>query len=147
MQATSSQAASAEQLGRQLLDAFQRALRDGGSDLVALFEELDLTITQMKLLHALEGGEMNVKALSGRTRLSLPGTSRAVDALIRRGFVERREDPEDRRSKLLTVTARGREATGRIAAARLEAFERLAARLTDDQRAALSAALDPIATT
>ena len=123
----------------------QQALRAGGSGSIELLEELQLTLTQMKLLAFLEsGGEMSVKTLSEHSKLSLPGTSRAADALIRRGLIERREDPGDRRSKLLTITAAGREATGRLTAARLAAFERFAASLTDEQRDALSAALSPV---
>ena len=122
-----------------------RAMREAGSDVVSLFEELELSLTHVKLLNILDsGGEMNVKALSEVTGLSLPGASRAADALIRRGLVERREDPQDRRSKLLTITSAGREATGRITQARLAGFERFAASLTPEQRAALGAALAPL---
>ena len=123
----------------------QRAMREAGSDVITLFAELELSLTDVKLLNILDGGgEMNVKALSAATGLSLPGASRAVDALIRRGLVERREDPDDRRAKLLTITPAGHEATGRITAARLGAFERVVAQLSPEQRVVLSAALDPI---
>ncbi|HEX8120812.1 MAG TPA: MarR family transcriptional regulator [Solirubrobacteraceae bacterium] len=144
MQATTTNA-SARDLGAQLLAVMHRAMREAGSDVVSLFEELELSLTHVKLLNILDsGGEMNVKALSEVTGLSLPGASRAADALIRRGLVERREDPQDRRSKLLTITSAGREATGRITQARLAGFERFAASLTPEQRAALGAALAPL---
>lgn len=129
----------------RLAAVMQHAMRASGSDVVALFEELGLTMTQMKLLnHLAVSGEMNLKSLSECMPLSLPGTSRAVDALLRRGLVERREDAADRRSKLLTLTPAGREAVGRIAAARVDAFEPLMAALTDEQRDALVAALAPL---
>ena len=143
MQATS---VTARDVAAQLASVLQQGMKAAGPDVVALFEDLGLTMTQMKLLGALEAaGEMNVKALAESMHLSLPGTSRATDALIRRGLLERREDPADRRSKLLTLTPAGREATGRIASARVAALERLTASLTDEQRDALAAALAPIA--
>lgn len=137
---------TARDAAEQLAAVVQQALRAGGSEVVSLFEELGLTMTQLKLLTVLDSaGEMNVKALAECMHLSLPGTSRAADALIRRGLLDRREDPADRRSKLLTLTDAGREATGRIAVARVEAFERVTAGLTDEQRDALAAALSPLA--
>ncbi|HEV3001730.1 MAG TPA: MarR family transcriptional regulator [Solirubrobacteraceae bacterium] len=143
MQATS---VTPRELAVRLTAVIHQAMSVSGGDVVALFEELGLTITQVKLLnHLAAAGEINVKSLSESMHLSLPGTSRAADALIRRGLVERREDPADRRSKLLTITPAGREAAGRIAAARVDAFEPLMASLTDEQRAALVAALAPLA--
>jgi DNA-binding MarR family transcriptional regulator len=143
MQAT---AVTPREAAEQLAAVVQQAMRAGGSEVIALFEELGLTMTQLKLLAVLDSSpEMNVKALAESMHLSLPGTSRAADALIRRGLLDRREDPADRRSKLLTLTDAGRDATGRIAAARIDAFERVTAALTDEQRAALAAALTPIA--
>jgi DNA-binding MarR family transcriptional regulator len=145
VQSTAQTDVSTRALAEQILGVMQRAMRAAGADVVSLFETLELSLTDVKLLNILDGaGEMNVKALSECTGLSLPGTSRAADALIRRGFVERREDPADRRSKLLTITEAGRTATGRITEARLAGFERFAASLPADQRAALSAALTPV---
>ena len=42
---------------------------------------------------------VSVKELAEELGLSLPGASRAVDALLQRGLVERREDEHDRRMK------------------------------------------------
>ena len=60
----------------------------------AIFEELDLTLTQVKALTALSADELTVKDLAERLGLSLPGASRAVDALVERGLLGRREDPD-----------------------------------------------------
>ena len=49
-----------------------------------------------------------MKAISEEVGLSLPGMSRAVDGLDKRGMVKRAEDPTDRRAKRVTLTAKGR---------------------------------------
>ena len=70
--------------------------------------------------------------------------SRAVDGLVQRGDVKREEDPRDRRSKLVTVTARGRATYERVLAVRLAGVERFVEELEPDEREALGAALEPI---
>jgi DNA-binding MarR family transcriptional regulator len=100
----------------------------------------------MKTLHVLAdgGSELSVKELSDRLGLSLPGASRIVDALMRRGWLERREDPDDRRMKRVRITDDGRKVLDRIEAARLAGLEDYAASLTPEQRTRLSSALSDL---
>jgi len=78
------------------------------------------------------------------TGLSLPGASRIVDALLRRGWLERREDLHDRRMKRVGITPDGREVVDRIETARLAGLEDYAASLTPEQRNRLSSALSDL---
>jgi len=110
----------------------------------AAFEELDLSLTQVKALAALAAGELTVKELAERLGLSLPGASRAVDALVSRDLLDRREDPGDRRQKRLTSTDAGREALRRLDEARLAGLSALASTLPAAQCKRLSSALRPI---
>jgi DNA-binding MarR family transcriptional regulator len=64
-----------------------------------------------------------------------------VDGLLRRGLLSRHEDTEDRRIKRVRLTEDGRTMVHRIDTARLQGLEAYAATLSDDQRAALTAAL------
>ena len=50
-------------------------MRGNAGAIYAIVEELDLTITQMKALHALAdcGSEVSVKELGDRLAMSLPG--------------------------------------------------------------------------
>ena len=111
--------------------------------LFALLEELDLTITQIKTLDVLSGcaDELSVKEVSERLGMSLPSASRTVEALLRRGWLERREDQLDRRVKRIRLTAQGREVASRVNGVRLEGLERFAGSLGPGQRTRLSAAL------
>src|SRR4051794_1013839 len=121
-------------------------MRGGTQQMFAILGELELTLTQMKTLGMLNEcvQEVSVKDLSERLGLSLPATSRTVDGLLRRGFLSRTEDTEDRRIKRLRLTDAGRGVVERLTSARLQGLETYAASLSDEQRAALMAALaDP----
>jgi DNA-binding MarR family transcriptional regulator len=137
---------SSEQLAAELLELWHHLTRGASQQLYGLIADLDISITQMKTLHVLaEGGsEVSVKELSDRLGLSLPGASRIVDALMRRGWLERREDPDDRRMKRIGITAEGRKALDRIETARLAGLEDYAASLTPEQRTRLSSALSDL---
>jgi DNA-binding MarR family transcriptional regulator len=114
--------------------------------LYRLLADHDLSLTDLKLLHALAESpiEPTVKELSERMGLSLPGASRAADALLRRGWLERREDEQDRRMKRLTITDDGRALLRTVEEARLAGLERLVATLPAEDLDRLSAAIDPI---
>ncbi|MEJ7797457.1 MAG: MarR family transcriptional regulator [Solirubrobacteraceae bacterium] len=116
----------------------------GDARAYAIFEELDLTLTQVKALVALSHEELSVKELAERLGLSLPGASRAVDALVARELLDRREDLKDRRQKRLRCTDAGREALRRLDEARLAGLAAFAAKLPDEQCVQLSGALRPI---
>jgi DNA-binding MarR family transcriptional regulator len=100
-------------------------------------------MTQMKTLGMLDDcvEEVSVKELSERLGLSLPATSRTVDGLLRRGLLTRLEDPDDRRVKRVRLTDQGRAVVHQIVTARLQGLEAFATTLSDEQRAALMAAL------
>jgi len=87
---------SSRKLAAELLELWHHLMRGSSQQMYALIAELDVSITQMKTLHVLvdRGSEVSVKELSDRLGLSLPGASRMVDGLLRRGWLERREDWE-----------------------------------------------------
>jgi DNA-binding MarR family transcriptional regulator len=137
---------SSRKLAAELLELWHHLMRGSSQQMYALITELDISITQMKTLHVLadNGSEVSVKELADRLGLSLPGASRIVDALMRRGWLERREDPDDRRMKRVRITAEGRTVLDRIETARLAGLEDYAASLTPEQRARLSSALSDL---
>jgi DNA-binding MarR family transcriptional regulator len=135
-----------KQLAAELLELWHHLMRGSSEQMYALIAELDVSITQMKTLHVLTDSdrEISVKELSDRLGLSLPGASRIVDALLRRGWVERKEDPDDRRMKRIGITDAGRVVLERIETARLAGLENYAASLTPEQRTRLSSALSDL---
>jgi DNA-binding MarR family transcriptional regulator len=143
---TASKQVSSRKLAAELLELWHHLMRGSSQQMYALIAELDVSITHMKTLHVLAdgGSELSVKELSDRLGLSLPGASRIVDALMRRGWLERREDPDDRRMKRVRITDEGRKVLDRIEAARLAGLEDYAASLSPEQRVRLSSALSDL---
>jgi DNA-binding MarR family transcriptional regulator len=142
--APTTEADPAAQLAGQLLALWRGVMSTNSVGAYAIFEELELTLTQVKALHALSGAELTVKELAERLGLSLPGASRAVDALVARELIGRREDTADRRMKRLRCTDAGQHALDRLDEARLAGLEAFTAALPPAQRKRLSGALRPI---
>jgi DNA-binding MarR family transcriptional regulator len=116
------------------------------SDVFEAVGALELTITQIKVLHHLEHTvqPLTVKEAAELVGLSLPAASRAVDDLVRRGFAERQEDLADRRMKRVSITEQGLAAIRKINAARLSGLEEFAQTLTAPERTKLLAALSKL---
>ncbi len=116
------------------------------ADLFAAVGSLELTLTQIKLLHQLEdtNRELTLKEGAELVHVSLPAASRMVDELYRRGFVERHEDATDRRMKRVSLTDSGRSVIRRLNAARLNGLEQFAQTLTDAERRKLAPALSKL---
>jgi DNA-binding MarR family transcriptional regulator len=139
---------STAELAASLLALWKYVAREAGGEFADLLEELDLSLAQLKTLETLtyHQASPSVKELSESLGCSLANSSRAVDALARRGLLERREDEDDRRVKRLTITPAGREAIARIDALRLRGLEHYATTLTADQRERLANALTGLPT-
>lgn len=75
----------------------------------------DVSVSQCYALEAVVlEGPLGVNDLAARLYLDKSTTSRVVDALEKKGYVERRESAEDRRAVRLVATAEGRELHARI---------------------------------
>jgi DNA-binding MarR family transcriptional regulator len=133
-------------LAEALAALWRRVVSTGEDQTFRIVDDLGLTFTQVKALHNLRISEqpLSVGELSERLGLSLPATSRAVDGLARKGWLERREDEHDRRMKRVTLTAEGADVATRIADARMQGLEAFAASLSDEHRARLAAALEEL---
>ena len=134
---------SPQELAGELLELWSHLMRGSPQQMFRMLDDLGLTMTQMKTLGMLDDclEVVSVKELSERLGLSLPATSRTVDGLLRRGLLTRLEDPDDRRVKRVRLTDQGRAVVHQIMTARLQGLEAFATTLSDEQRAALMAAL------
>ena len=115
-------------------------------DVFSLAVELDLTLTQLRVLHLLVvcEDEPALGELAKAVGLSVAATGRAVDALVRAGYVSRKEDAVDRRVKRHALTAKGHKTMERMAAARRAGLRKFVDTLGDDDRARLAAAIEPL---
>jgi len=121
------------------------AQKSSGEDFFRMVGELELSLSQLKLLMVLSrDGEQPLKDLAEHLVLSLPAASRAVDGLHRRDMVVRREDDEDRRQKQIAITETGDAVVASLSAARLAGIETFIATLTTQEQENLARALAPI---
>jgi len=135
-----------EQLAAELLALWHHLMKGQSKAMFALLDELDLAVPHAKALAVLADSacELSVKEVSEELGLSMPGASRTVDALLRRGYLERREDEQDRRMKRIEITDAGREVARRVVEARLEGLEQFTSSLSPEQRTRLMSALSDL---
>jgi DNA-binding MarR family transcriptional regulator len=135
------------ELTSALGDLLRHLVTNTGRDFFAGVEERGLTFTQVKLLTNLDevGEPYSIGALSERIGLSPAAVSRAVDDLVQRGEVERKEDPRDRRCKLVDMTPQGRRTFSQLHALRLAGLRELLSDLDPGERETLMLGLQPLA--
>jgi DNA-binding MarR family transcriptional regulator len=141
-------AVSSDQLATEIARFMANAMRTAQTEVFHIVGELDLSMTQLKILHILDGSgrELTPSEVAQFVGLSPAATGRAVDAMARAGLVSRRDDEDDRRVKRLALTDVGLSAVERITAARVAGIARVVQDLDPDERVALSAALQPLLT-
>jgi DNA-binding MarR family transcriptional regulator len=134
------------ELADKLGSLMRRAMQIGENDFFQAIDDLQLSFTQFKILIGLwgEDSEQSLKAVGDALGLSMPAVSRAVDGLVQRDLVTRVEDESDRRAKLISATAEGRELLDRVVKVRARTIVDLAASLDPAERKALSDALSPV---
>jgi DNA-binding MarR family transcriptional regulator len=129
------------------LGAFAKfILHAGGRDFYAAVGELDLSISQIRILHLLtrEMDDASLKALADAIGLSLPAVSRSIDALVHRGFVTREENAEDRRLKTVRATGEAHELVDHLIELRLAGIAEFVNTLSGEERTQLAVALSPV---
>jgi DNA-binding MarR family transcriptional regulator len=144
--AAAAAAAAVDDLAADLYALIVFVHKNCNADLFEALGAVELTLTQVKLLHHLEDQprEITLKEAAESVHVSLPAASRMVDDLVRRGFAQRREDEEDRRMKRVCLTDGGREVIRRLNAARLSGLEQFTTSLTTAERRSLASALSEL---
>lgn len=129
------------------LEAFFRqvACSKADSDLRSMVE-LDLSISQFRCLITLGQHDtaLPINELADLLDLTLATAGRNVDRLVAHGLVERREDPHDRRVRLVSLSEAGRTIMTEIDVHRRNALVGFARSLDPSDRDRLFAALAPI---
>lgn len=110
--------------------------------LARLLRDEALSIGQIAALHLVDQhGALRMAALAEQLGLSASATSRLAEGLVQRGLVARAEDPEDRRSKALTLTDEGREFLAQIGDDRVQVIQTAAKQLPKTLVGAIMAAV------
>jgi MarR family 2-MHQ and catechol resistance regulon transcriptional repressor len=90
------------------------------------------------LLHK---GPLPVNTIGKKVLLTSGSMTAAVDRLERRGLVERRNDPEDRRTRVVHLTAEGRKVIRKLFAVHEQDMERAVSVLNASEKEQLSGLL------
>lgn len=97
--------------------------------------EMNLTMPDNIILRQLRRHSMSISDVACELSLTHSAASRAVDRLVRDGYVERVENPADRRRKLLTLSAEGEELIQTIEGNLTTGIEYMASRLSPEEQA------------
>jgi len=132
----------AKDLGRFL----KGVLMTNNREFFVALQEAGISFTQLKCVGVLQqaGRPVSLGVLADELALSPAAISRAVDGLVQRGALRREEDPEDRRSKIVSLAPRGRAVYERVMAVRLAGLKNFVEELEPHERDALGSALHPI---
>jgi len=112
---------------------------------VQMWKQLDITVTQLRVLFILrERPGAPAGFLADRLRVTPPTVTGLVDRLVRMGFVRREEDPEDRRLVRNYLTDRGLRVVGEVEREGRAFLGTVLNRLTAEQLDRLVAALEDL---
>ncbi|MEU4668594.1 MarR family transcriptional regulator [Amycolatopsis sp. NPDC023774] len=109
-------------------------------------EALGMSFIKIKALRRVAARPLTMSELTEQLNTDRPYTTHVVDELVRRGLVLREPHPEDRRSRVVTVTAEGAVTAARaerilgeppksmlaLTSEELVELDRLTAQITDD---------------
>lgn len=126
-------------LSRFLPFRLNRLAAQVSQDLALLYAaQFGIDVPQWRVLATLGGGPpISAQAVAASTRTHKSTISRAVAALLRRGWIRRLPDDSDRRRALLALTERGRAAYAEIVPLVLTYETELLGRLPAAERTAL----------
>lgn len=118
---------------RAWMDAFMHRSMSGWNHFA---KSTGLSMPQFSILMQLHHkGSCGMSEISDRFDITAPAASQLVDKLVHAGYLERAEDPSDRRAKLLTLSTRGGELIKQGIEERYRWMDDLATRLSvDDQK-------------
>jgi DNA-binding MarR family transcriptional regulator len=102
-----------------------------------------LSMPQFSLLMQMHyKGACGMSEVSDRFEITPAAASQLVDKLVQNGFIQREEDPHDRRARMLNLTEKGGKLIQKGIEERHRWVDELAEKLTAEERVQVSVALD-----
>lgn len=116
------------------------------SDGIDALVEMDLSFSHVRALFCLAhtGDEIPIHMIADRLCLSMAAAGRNVDQLVKLNLVQRRESPEDRRVKLVSLTSAGQKIAGQHFDSKRASILAFTKKIPAEQRDALHKALRDI---
>jgi len=110
---------------------------------LSLMNEAAVTLPQLLLLSRIEQlGSASLAAIADESSASAPALSQMIDRLVRQGWLDRAEDPADRRRKTIRVTPQGRDLLRNVETARSADFALSLSAVSKELRAQLATVLE-----
>jgi DNA-binding MarR family transcriptional regulator len=107
-----------------------RTMRDQTRYIKSLGFSMPQFFMLMQVYHKKQCG---ISDLSERLEITAAAVSQAVEKLVQGGFIERTEDPSDRRAKQVTLSAKGSELIEKSIAERFRWVDQMAATLNTQE--------------
>lgn len=126
----------------EILDRFETLMRHAAGSHTPEFLGVDVTMPQAKVLYlvSIQPG-LPMSAIAAELGVGPPAVSGLVDRLVALGYVERHEDPDDRRQQLVGITEAGSTALERLRELNANAMRQLVAGLDPSELEALRTSL------
>ena len=118
------------------------SMRHSMHDFVRFARQAGLSMPQIGALFHISHKGSSVSDLGEHLGVSNAAASQMLERLVQQGFISRLEDPNDRRFKQLTLTAKGRQVLQAAIRARQDWLFELAAMLTEAEQQQVGAALE-----
>lgn len=131
-----------DQLAEDIGDFRRAVIPEFLIGMLSQMSDAEPNLPQMATLYLLDAGATpTVGELADQLARSMSVTSRLADHMVKRGWVDRAEDPEDRRVKRLAITAAGRTFLRSFESVRAQAQREVMTYLTDDEQRQVSEAM------
>ena len=135
--------ASSSQLIQSIRHFLDFAMHHSMRERAHFAKAIGLSMPQFGILMQLHyRGNCGVSDISDRFDITNAAASQLVDKLVQSRLVQREEDPHDRRAKLLNLTDKGKELIQKGIEERYRWVDKLAGKLTSEERVQISEALD-----
>jgi DNA-binding MarR family transcriptional regulator len=131
---------SSDETARLLLDVVMLVMRTVAADMRR--SPRPLAPPQMGILMRIAAGPCTMSELARFQAVSLPTISKSVDMLVRRGWLERRIDQDDRRQTMTRLTPSGKRMLAHIKQRTERQVTRTLAPLTPPEREELVSTLN-----
>jgi DNA-binding MarR family transcriptional regulator len=127
----------------KLLDYQTSRLRNLIAEIISCCEDrklyetkrFDLTLTEVRVLLLFEAERyLTVKGIADRLEVAKSRVTKIMEGMIRKGLVERSEDPKDARVKLISLKAEGRQKANDLEAFYQEAHRNVLLNLDPNKR-------------
>src|SRR4030067_3283112 len=89
-------------------------------------------------------GAFNFSEISDRFDISVPAASQLVEKLVQAGYLERTEAPNDRRSRLLPLSAKGKKMIEQGFKMRYGWIDKLVQNLASEEQVRVSEGINPL---